>query len=94
MLGLSPNYPATTSSSVYGSGPYVLAKNEFGDEVLVDSRGRIIAGDPGQLSIDNFLQKAVASAASSGSLYSTSSPNYATLAVLAVVAFIALGGRR
>jgi len=82
------------SPAVYGSGPYELARNQFGDKVLVDSTGRIIAGDPGQLSIDDFLQKAVAYAASGGSLSSTSSPNYATLAALAVVAFLALRGLR
>ena len=80
MLGL----PAVTS-------PFKLSRNEFGDEVLVDSTGRIIAGDPGQPSIGDYLQNAVLAQASTkydGPL----APNYVAYAALAVAAFFVIKG--
>jgi hypothetical protein len=84
MLGLTPPD---------AQRPFKVRKNEFGDDVLVDSTGRIIAGDPGQLSIWDFLQNAIStqtSATHDGPL----APNYAAYAALALVAFLALRGLR
>jgi len=65
----------------------------FDQTIIVDERGRIVAGDLGQSSVDQWLvQKGLVPL--QGSLQSSLSPNYATLAVLAVVAFLALRGLR
>jgi hypothetical protein len=74
----------------------------FDQEIVVDERGRIVAGDLGQSSVDQWLvnkglispQSVVGKGLILPQSPFTLSPNYATLAVLAVVAFIALGGRR
>lgn len=72
-------------------GPFKLSRNEFGDGVIVDSTGRIIAGDPGQPSATDYLQNVI-SAQTSTTYDGPLAPNYAAYAALAVAAFFVIKG--
>jgi hypothetical protein len=100
MLASAQPFPSTAQSvpAIFTPRPalprgFRYDQGAYDQEVIADSTGRIVAGDPGQSSVDQWLvQKGLVPL--QGSSQSSLSPNYATLAVLAVVAFIALGGRR
>ena len=80
---------------------YHYAMGSFDQEVIADSTGRIVAGDPGQITVSQWLSAnsgafvfpRVPTVAGS-SITSTLSQNYAAYAALAVVAFLALRGLR
>jgi len=79
---------------------YHYATGDFDQPVIADSTGRIVAGDYGQITVNQWLS------ANPGALVMPSTgdprlaiigsypPNYAAYAALAVVAFLALRGLR
>ena len=79
-------------SSLRASGPFEIDKNQFGDKVLVDSTGRIIAGDPGQLSINDYLQKAVLEKANAEHSISSSGIGTGHIVLLGLLGLLLLRG--
>jgi hypothetical protein len=67
-------------------------------EVIVDRTGKIVAGEPGQITVREWLSMnrgaLVMPDVRTPPFVSTLSPNYAAYAALAVVAFLALRGLR
>jgi len=67
----------------------------FDQEVVADATGRIVAGDPGQATVDQWLvSKNLIGNFESPPFISDYPTNYAAYAALAVVAFLALRGLR
>jgi hypothetical protein len=67
----------------------------FDQEVIADETGRIVAGDPGQATVDQWLaSKNLIPIFESPPFVSNLAPNYAAYAALALVAFLALRGLR
>jgi hypothetical protein len=73
-------------------GPITRAINEFGDEVLVDSTGRIFAGDPGQLSTKDYVQKSVLDKANTQTLTSSVGVNTGHIVLVGLLGFLLLQG--
>jgi hypothetical protein len=72
------------------------AIGSFDQEVIADKTGKIVAGDPGQISVKEWLSMnrgaLVTPDVRTPPFVNTLSPNYAAYAALAVVAFLALRG--
>jgi hypothetical protein len=74
------------------------ASGSFDQEVIADRTGKIVAGDPGQITVREWLSMnrgaLVMPDVSTPIFPIVQSPNYAAYAALAVVAFLALRGLR
>jgi hypothetical protein len=74
------------------------AIGSFDQEVIADKTGKIVAGDPGQISVKEWVSmnrgELVMPDVRTPTFVSTLPPNYAAYAALAVVAFLALRGLR
>ena len=82
-----PQRPALPRGFRYADGA-------FDQEVIADSTGRIVAGDPGQASVDEWLtSKNLLSNLNLPPLSYNLVPNYAAFAALAVVAFFLIRGQ-
>jgi hypothetical protein len=74
---------------------FKYAVGSFDQEVIADETGRIVAGDPGQATVDQWLaSKNLIPVFDSPPFVSNFPPNYAAYAALALVAFLALRGLR
>jgi hypothetical protein len=97
MLGMSPDYQPTVAPP---ARVYHYAFGSFDQEVIADGTGRIVAGDPGQITVSQWLSAnpgALVMPIVSGdtrAIIGSYPPNYAAYAALAVVAFLALRGLR
>jgi hypothetical protein len=80
------------NSTLVASRPFEIDKNQFGDKVLVDSTGRIIAGDPGQLSIDDYLQRAVLEKANTQPSISSGGVSTGHIVLLSLLGLLLLRG--
>jgi hypothetical protein len=72
------------------------ASGSFDQEVIADRTGKIVAGDPGQITVREWLSMnrgaLVMPDVSTPTFVSTLSPNYAAYAGLALVALLAIRG--
>ena len=69
------------------------AVGSFDQEVIADETGRIVAGDPGQATVDQWLaSKNLIPVFDSPPFISNLSPNYAAYAALAAAAFFIIRG--
>ena len=107
MLG-DLNVPTSGSAGLVSNtiGPYFGTQTRVfhystgivDQQVIADETGRIVAGDIGQITVDQFLSAnpnvLIIPDVKTTSIYSTLSPNYAAYVGLALVAFLALRGLR
>ena len=99
MLGSAQPFP-TASQSFSLTRPalprgFRYSQGAYDQEVIADSTGRIVAGDFGQATVDEWLaSKNLIFQQSSSQIIGSYPTNYAAYAALAVLAFLALRGLR